>query len=260
MDVPYTIPHWLSAGFVHGFLDNRLDVRNGVEAAALNPATDSEVLLLNRVHLLNQIHGADFIELLGPDSQSQDVLLAPAAGEKEHWAADGWLIRVQEPQITSPSELAPPAGLDLYGIRSADCTPVLLWSPESRLAAALHCGWRSTVGGLLPRVIRRMTELGAKAIEVAIGPGARRCCFEVGPDVVEKIEPAQRSRCLTVRNNKIMFGVDDLLVSQAEEAGVLGVDIYRFFVCSICSRRFFSHRRQKASAGRQLSFICNRRA
>ncbi len=242
----FTIPAWTAAGWRHGFFGRELDVRD------LTPPENLESRILETlgfapggaVCLLEQEHGVQFVEV-------GDALPAGIGGGRPK--ADGWLVH--------PPVGGLPENLTVFGIRSADCTPVLIRCQRSGLSAALHCGWRSAVQGLLKRVLGRISELQGdlSGVQIAIGPGARKCCYEVGEEVVEQVEWSHRNRCVSIVQgdvgSKIMMGVDELLVAQAEELGVATVDIFRLFLCSICSPDFFSHRREKAAAGRQLSFI-----
>jgi len=68
----------------------------------------------------------------------------------------------------------------------ADCFPVLIAEPKSGAIAAVHAGWRGTLGRILRRTLEGMKcDLGAdlSCALVALGPGIRRCCLEVGPEV-----------------------------------------------------------------------------
>ena len=69
----------------------------------------------------------------------------------------------------------------VLGAFAADCIPILFVDPEARICGAAHAGWRGTVAGIAPRVIDRMTALGARAerVRVALGPSIGPCCFEV---------------------------------------------------------------------------------
>ena len=44
------------------------------------------------------------------------------------------------------------------GVRTADCTPVLLFDPVHRVIAAVHSGWRGTVSKISQKTVRRMGE------------------------------------------------------------------------------------------------------
>ena len=67
-------------------------------------------------------------------------------------------------------------GLPLFCF-TADCVPVLLLDPAARVAAAAHCGWRSSVADILGRTVEAMRSLGAQAehIRAAIGPAIGAC-------------------------------------------------------------------------------------
>lgn len=73
---------------------------------------------------------------------------------------------------------------------TADCVPALLHDPENSVAAAVHCGWRSSVGDILGVAVEKMCALGAKpeTICAAQGPAIGPCCFEIGPEVVEALD------------------------------------------------------------------------
>lgn len=72
---------------------------------------------------------------------------------------------------------------------TADCVPVLLWDAKGRAAAAVHCGWKSSVADILGNAVRSMELLGAEApdIRAALGPAIGRCCFETDADVPEAV-------------------------------------------------------------------------
>jgi YfiH family protein len=73
---------------------------------------------------------------------------------------------------------------------TADCVPVLLCDARNGVIAAVHCGWRSSVGDILNNVLNAMADLGAapETTAAAIGPAIARCCFEVGGEVVEAVD------------------------------------------------------------------------
>lgn len=72
---------------------------------------------------------------------------------------------------------------------TADCVPALLWDAEGSAAAAVHCGWKSSVADILGNAVVSMETLGAEAqnIRAALGPAIGRCCFETDADVPEAI-------------------------------------------------------------------------
>lgn len=69
-------------------------------------------------------------------------------------------------------------------VKTADCIPVLLYDEAQRLVAAIHAGWRGTVGRIVERTIREMKSRGAD-LHAIIGPGISIDAFEVGDEVYD---------------------------------------------------------------------------
>ena len=42
-------------------------------------------------------------------------------------------------------------------VQTADCVPVLLFDPVAKVIAAIHAGWRGTVGGIVANAVGKMT-------------------------------------------------------------------------------------------------------
>lgn len=73
-------------------------------------------------------------------------------------------------------------------VLAADCVPVLMYDPRVRVIAAVHAGWRGTVGRITAKTVERMREefgCDPRDVIVGIGPSIGPCCFEVGEEVVE---------------------------------------------------------------------------
>ena len=67
-------------------------------------------------------------------------------------------------------------------VNTADCVPLLMVDPVSGISAAVHSGWRGTVGNIAGMAVVKMMELGAcpSRIMAAMGPCISVECFEVG--------------------------------------------------------------------------------
>ncbi len=125
-------------------------------------------------------------------------------------------------------------------VLSADCLPVALGCAGA--VAMLHAGWRGLAAGVLEEGVRALGELGQEdEIVAVVGPGAGVCCYEVGPEVHEAFGGAHGQ---DGRIDLRAIAHDRLLA-----AGVARVSDVP--ACTICDRRFFSHRREGARAGRQ---------
>jgi polyphenol oxidase len=124
---------------------------------------------------------------------------------------------------------------------TADCLPVALGCEGA--VAMLHAGWRGLAAGVLEEGIRALRAIGGRGEIVAvIGPGAGRCCYEVG----EEVHAAFGNAC---RDHE-RLDLKGLARGRLQRAGVN--DVRDLDLCTICDERFFSHRREGALAGRQV--------
>lgn len=64
-------------------------------------------------------------------------------------------------------------------VRTADCAPIALASPEGIVAVA-HGGWRGLVEGVVERTAEEMRRLGASEIHAGLGPCIHPCCYSFG--------------------------------------------------------------------------------
>ncbi len=142
----------------------------------------------------------------------------------------------------------------LLGVRTADCLALLFVDRRRRAVAAVHAGWRGTVQRIAARAVERMQEeFGSipKEIEVAIGPGIGKCCFEVGEEVAEQFAPS-----VVAGGKKPCVDLDAANRRQLLQAGILGERIWSSNLCTHCTpQQFFSYRRDGDAAGRMLAVI-----
>lgn len=125
---------------------------------------------------------------------------------------------------------------------TADCLPVAIARADGGRLAVLHAGWRGLVAG----IVESGVEAVGGAATAAVGPGAGPCCYEVGEDVAEVL----RGR---FGDDIVRDGRADLWLAARralEGAGVGDVEVAG--ECSICGPdRYFSHRRDRGTTGRQ---------
>ena len=147
---------------------------------------------------------------------------------------------------------------------TADCVPVLLWDGQAGVAAAVHCGWRSTVADILGNAVKAMTELGSVPgdIHAAIGPAIDLCCFETGPEVPQAVEALLKDDtegvCFPLDGSKDKFMVD-LKETNRRRLMQLGLKAENISVsdeCTSCnSDRYWSHRKTMGERGSQAALI-----
>jgi YfiH family protein len=132
------------------------------------------------------------------------------------------------------------------GVHVADCLPIAIGGECA--VAMLHGGWRGLAGGIVAEGVATLRSLGVEGpLEAVIGPGAGGCCYETGEEVRELFATWEASRDRLLDLKAVAAG-------QLREAGV--GTVHDVGLCTICApeRRFFSHRRDGASTGRQGGF------
>ncbi len=143
-------------------------------------------------------------------------------------------------------------------VLTADCVPVLLYDPLKGVVAAVHAGWRGTVGKIVAQTVQKMEkEYGCApaAIKAAIGPSVGKCCFEVGEEVKAEfirmdmgvgtwIEPGKKT-------GKYYVDLWEVNRLQLLKAGLLNKHIEVAGICTCCRHEdFFSYRYAARTAGR----------
>lgn len=142
----------------------------------------------------------------------------------------------------------------VLSVRTADCVPILLCDPVSRVIAAVHSGWRGTAQRISERAVEAMTSLGAerKRIIAAIGPHAGVCCYEVGEEIREYFG----SDCFRKVGGRTHLDLSAANRDVLASAGIKDENIHDIDICTVCNRdSFFSHRRDGVNRGVMGAFI-----
>ena len=153
------------------------------------------------------------------------------------------------------------AGLCLC-VQTADCVPVLLFDPEAKVIAAVHAGWRGTVGGIVEKAVSKMTtNYGAstKNIVAAIGPSISPEIYEVGDEVVAAARKSIPNVELTLHKNgtgKFHFNLWEANRQLLLKNGVPAQNIEVLGACSFSEgEKYYSARREGVDTGRMVSGI-----
>jgi YfiH family protein len=114
----------------------------------------------------------DFAGPLGPSSSGAQRRLADAPWTWLHQVHGGRVVVVDRPGGCRDEEadaaVTSCAGAALV-VRTADCAPVGLASPEG-VVAAVHAGWRGLMAGVVENAVVTMRALGATEVTAALGP------------------------------------------------------------------------------------------
>lgn len=145
-------------------------------------------------------------------------------------------------------------------VSTADCVPVLLYDVEKKVIAAIHAGWRGTVGRIVEKTLEIMKEqygTQGKNVVACIGPSISLEAFEVGDEVYAAFAEAGFDMdCIARKYEKWHLDLWEANRLQLLSQGVLAENIE---VAGICTYNhcddFFSARRLGIKSGRILSGI-----
>jgi YfiH family protein len=141
-------------------------------------------------------------------------------------------------------------------VQVADCLPIFLVNPGSKVVGLVHAGWRGTLMGITQAALRKaQTELGCRSEDFValLGPCIRSCCYEVSDEVAilfdkECIQKSSQGRAKL-----------DLICANVKQLMECGVEQDKISVsqeCTCCQAElFFSHRREPDAAGRMIGFM-----
>lgn len=128
-------------------------------------------------------------------------------------------------------------------VTTADCIPIVVTDRASDVVAAIHCGWRGAVGGVIEATLRALP-VEANDLRAWLGPGICGRCYEVGDDVYERAvawPDGAGTFAPTDVAGKWLFDLPAYAAGRLRAAGV--DEIYRSNACTFHDDRFFSYRR-----------------
>lgn len=145
-------------------------------------------------------------------------------------------------------------------VSTADCIPVLCYDTRHHAVAAIHAGWRGTLGRIVCHTIQTMRECyGTKGEDVVacIGPGISLDAFEVGDEVYQAFEQAGfQMQAISCRKEKWHIDLWEANCLQLISEGVPSSAIELAGICTYSQyEHFFSARRLGIHSGRILSGI-----
>ena len=140
------------------------------------------------------------------------------------------------------------SGLPL-AVLTADCMPLVFASPAAGVVAVVHAGWRGIAAGILARAAALFDD--PADLRVAIGPAIGPDHYEVQADVALAVASASEAGAVTQqKGGKLHLDLPATAKAHLKQLGVRKVEDAG--LCTACERtRFFSHRRDRGTTGRQ---------
>lgn len=220
---------------------------------SLNEFQPRETVLENRQRLVRSVAGRELPLAILQQVHSDRVFKASRARLSHPRQGDGL--------VTCEPEL-------LVAIQTADCLPILLVDPEQRIVAAVHAGWRGTLQRIAAKAISLMqADFGShpRNCVAVVGPAIRRCCYEVGEEVLEAFRKefegsasffSKPQNGKATRADSQCIDLAEACRNQLFDAGLAAEKILADGPCTACEKeRFFSHRADVVEGGRMMSVI-----
>ena len=145
-------------------------------------------------------------------------------------------------------------------VSTADCVPILIYDKEKQVIAAVHAGWRGTVGRIVEKTLEVMKlyyGTDGKDVIACIGPSISLESFEVGDEVYETFaEAGFDMERIAKKYEKWHLDLWEANRLQLLAHGVLPEHIEVAGICTYQQHEdFFSARRLGIKSGRILSGI-----
>lgn len=197
------------------------------------------------------------------DTMQQSMNLQSLLFLRQVHGIDGAVVRDNNPQSSFAREgdflITNCVGAGI-GLMTADCLPLVYYDHINHAAAVVHAGWQGSVRGVATIALARMAdEYGTHPADVQVffGPSAQRCCYAVSDNFATNLMPSGFvEQVLQRREGQLYFDLPQFNRLQLDAAGVRPDAISTAYnLCTICDHRFFSHRREKERAGRQVTIV-----
>ena len=219
---------------------------------------DIECVEKNRQKLIEWLHGG---ELIFPrQTHSTNTLIIDNSFLNKTQNEQEELLQGVDAVITNIPD-------KVLCISTADCIPITIYDTQKHVIAAIHAGWRGTVGKIVQQCIKVMqSTFGCNAQDMVanIGPGISVQAFEVGIEVYQAFEKSgfDMHRIAQFNDNTAKWHIDlkECNRIQLVECGIKEVAIED---CQICTynnhHKFFSARRLTIHSGRITNGIVLKR-
>lgn len=149
----------------------------------------------------------------------------------------------------------------------ADCVPIYFYAPKQRVIGLAHAGWRGSVSGIAPKMVRLWKDVenvAPEEIYVAIGPSIGACCYEVDDRVINAVHRQANEDGVKDVYSETAPGRYHLDLKaynrwRLRSEGIRDDHIFSSTYCTGCrTDLFFSHRKEKQHTGRMMAYLLMR--
>lgn len=217
---------WWDKGIKHGFTGKLFDFSAeniGDSSLQLCAALD-----IRKICVLEQIHSDKIINVTGFAHSN----VSDSDRYQYYGKADGFILENKKDNTA-------------YGIKTADCLPVIIKSDEK--FAILHAGWRGVAGNLFANAVESIKS--EKPLEIVIGPAAGKNDYEVGSEVIEAL--GDFAVYTSAASGRYLLDLPQTAINKIKSlAKISNIAIHPS--STIADSYFHSYRRDKKLYGRNL--------
>ena len=152
------------------------------------------------------------------------------------------------------------------GVKTADCVPILVYAPDKQGIAAIHAGWKGTIGGIVDNVMDALVEkdVDPAQLRVAFGPSICKDVYEVSKELADSFIKAGFEAYISFPNGpeeKPHIDLQGINMERFLRRGVKAENIKLHDGCSYSSKMndgcplYASHRRSGGAPARMLTSI-----
>lgn len=152
---------------------------------------------------------------------------------------------------------------------TADCIPIVLYDKKREAIAAIHAGWKGTLGRIVDKTVTEMNRhYGSSPADIVagIGPGISQVHYEVGNEIIDSYiregfdlsdeDVARRKN----PSSKWHLDLKEMNLRELIRLGIARENIEKSDLCTFEREElFFSARRQTEHSGRMLTGIMMKR-
>lgn len=164
----------------------------------------------------------------------------------------------EHPQIADCDALITNLPNQFLLIRTADCSPVLLYDQNTAAIGAIHSGREGTRKNIVAQTVsamQRTYSANPSEIKAWIGAGICKKHYQVSNKIWHEFKDSCTQSRLFVDESDIPFlDIQSVLVQQLVLAGLKPTNIIKLDICTYESKDHFSYRRD-GSLNRQINII-----
>ncbi|MGE5391603.1 MAG: peptidoglycan editing factor PgeF [Deltaproteobacteria bacterium] len=143
----------------------------------------------------------------------------------------------------------------------ADCFPIFFFDPVQRAVGLAHSGWKGVMCRIAARTVEEMEQHFSSRpedIQVLIGPGIQRCCFEIGDELFDKVRQEFSSipDIIYSNDNGYRWDLPETIRQTLYRSGISENNLLSCDLCTSCrTDLFFSYRQEGGVTGRMAAVI-----